>query len=168
MNKRIDPHWVLQQIDQLYAMYPDLWEEPNEQLLADSLAGQTDLNEALTQIVNRIHDDEDRLDTIKIRIGKQRERHERIDRRVTAMRDLAFKLMQHANVPKIELALATLSVRAGTPKVVITDETALPESCIRTKREPDRVAIKDFLTSGVSVPGASLSNAEPGLTIKDR
>ena len=164
----IDPFVIRQQIENLRFTHPELWEGDDDDFLVQVLEGETDLHAMLTSIVDRINDDEDRLETIKMRIGKHRERHERIDRRVSAMRNLAFKLMQHANVPKIELALATLVVRAGTPKVVITDETALPESCVRTKREPDRVAIKDFLTSGVSVPGASLSNAEPGLTIKDR
>jgi len=54
-----------------------------------------------------------------------------------------------------------VSIRAGKASVVITDEQALPDAYIRTKREPDRVALLADLMQGEIIPGAVLSNPVP-------
>jgi hypothetical protein len=69
-------------------------------------------------------------------------------------------------VKKVELRQATLSIRAGTPRVIITDEARLPEDCIRIKREPDKVAIKEHLARGEPVAGAEMSNREEVLAVR--
>jgi hypothetical protein len=74
--------------------------------------------------------------------------------------------MQQAEVKKLELVRATLSVRSGVPHVIITDEAALPDNCVRIKREPNKVLIKELIDQGVPVAGATLSNAEPILAIR--
>ena len=83
------------------------------------------------------------------------------------MRKLAFDIMQEHNIKKLELTQATLSIRLGQPKVVITDETKLPDRLCRIKREPDKLLIRQHLESGaVALEGASLSNAEPVLNVR--
>ena len=93
-------------------------------------------------------------------------RQDRMDQRVESMRALMFKLMQAAELKKLELAPATLSIRAGQPKVIITDETALPPDCVRIRTEPDKVAIKERMARGEQIPGAEMSNAEPTLAVR--
>jgi hypothetical protein len=93
-------------------------------------------------------------------------RCDRFDRRSDVMRALMFKLLQEAGVRKVELPIATLSIRVGQQKVVITDEAELPDELVRIKREPDRVKIKQYIESGMEVPGATLSNREESLTIR--
>jgi hypothetical protein len=92
-------------------------------------------------------------------------RRDRYDARVEALRALAFQLMQMADVPKLTLPHATLSIRNGPPKVVIVDEAAIPENYIRIKREPNKSLIREHIQQGIDVPGASLSNAEPVIAI---
>ena len=69
---------------------------------------------------------------------------------------------------RIELPEATLSIRVGMPKVVVTDEAVLPDTLCRIKREPDKTKIKESLLAGNAVEGAVLSNAEHTLTIRTK
>ena len=57
------------------------------------------------------------------------------------------------------------SIRTGQPKVIVTDETAIPEACVRITRKPNLTVIKGMIEIGVPVPGATLSNAEPTLAM---
>ena len=62
----------------------------------------------------------------------------------------------------------TVSIRAGTPSVVITDEGALPDQYLRVTVAPDKAAIMADLKQGVVIEGATLSNSLPSLTIRSK
>ena len=164
MSSRLDPTFVLAQIELLRLRYPQIWDD--DDTLAISLEGETDLHEVLAAVVARMCDAEAYAVADNALINDLKERRDRFNARYDAMRILAMKLMNAAEVRKVELAQKTLSIRAGTPKVIITDETALPESCIRIRKEPDKIAIKEHLVRGDQVPGAEMSNAEPVLVIR--
>jgi len=166
MSDRLDPTFVRTQIEQLRLSHPGIWEDGDEQLLLDSLEGETDFHRFLTAVVRRICEAEACADGIGDLIREVKERQQRFEQRGDAMRSLAFKVMQTAAVRKVELPQATLSIRAGQPRVIITDEAALPENCIRIKREPDKVLIKELISQGVPISGAELSNAEPVLAVR--
>jgi hypothetical protein len=82
------------------------------------------------------------------------------------MRNLMLRLLQAAHLKKLEMPEATLSVRLGVPRVVIVDETEIPDEFCRIKKEPDKTKIKAALSEFKPVPGATLSNAEDGLTVR--
>ena len=166
MADRLDPTFVRAQIELLRISHPGIWDDGDEQLLADMLEAETELNGFLVRVVDRMDDAEEIIDGVETKMDERKTRKARFEQRYEAMRALAFKLMQQADLKKIVLPTATLSTRAGVPKVIITDEAALPESCIRIKREPDKIAIKERLARGEPVPGAELSNAEPTLAVR--
>ena len=168
MANRLDPTFVRMQIEQLRLTHPGIWDDGDEQLLADSLEGETDFHKFLTAVVRRICEAEAFVEGIDDLITDIKTRRQRFEQRGEAMRSLAFKLMSAADVRKVELPQATLSIRAGQPRVIVTDESALPPDCIRIKREPDKIAIKERLMRGEHVPGASLSNAEPALAMRTK
>jgi hypothetical protein len=163
---RLDPTFVRAQIEALRVMYPGIWEDDDQVLLADMLEGETGLHEFLTAVVRRMLEARASIGGIGQYISELKVRQDRLDQRVEAMRALAFKLMQAAEVRKLELIPATLSIRGGQPKVIVTDEAALPPDCVRIKREPDRIAIKEHLSRGEPVAGAELSNSEPTLAVR--
>lgn len=165
---RLDPSFVLQQIDALKREYPFIWDDGDEKLLTDCLAAETDINEFLTVLVDRMRDSVAMADAIASRIAELESRRDRYSRREQAMRVLAFKVMEAANLRKVELPEATLSIRAGTPKVIITDEAIIPDLLCRITRSPDKTKIKELLTNGDPVQGAELSNAEPTLAIRTK
>ena len=166
MPDRLDPTFVRAQIEALRVSYPGIWDDDDQQLLADMLEGETDLHEFLTGVVRRMCEAEALASGIGNLLVDMRDRQRRFYERHDAMRALAFKLMQQAAVKKVELPQATLSIRAGQPKVIITDETVLPPNCVRIKREPDKVAIREHLARGEPVAGAELSNSEPVLAVR--
>ena len=166
MSNRLDPIFVFAEIERLRVTYPQIWEEGDEQLLLDSLEGETDFHRFLAAVVRRICEAEACAEGIGDLIREVRERQARFEQRGDAMRALAFKLMQQTEVRKVELPQATLSIRAGQPRVIITDESALPPDCVRIKREPDKIALKEHLMRGEHIAGAELSNAEPVLALR--
>jgi len=87
------------------------------------------------------------------------------ERREQALRTLIFTIMTTANLRKAELPEATVSVRNGTPKVVIVNEKEIPDEFMRIKKEPDKQRLRAALSAHENVAGAALSNAEPTLAI---
>jgi len=166
MSNRLDPTFVFAEIERLRVTYPQIWEDGDEQLLLDSLEGETDFHRFLAAVVRRICEAEACAEGIGDLIREVRERQARFEQRSDAFRGMAFKLMIAAEVRKVELPQATLSIRVGTPKVIVTDEAALPPDCIRIKREPDKIALKEHLMRGEQIAGAELSNAEPVLALR--
>ncbi len=164
MPDRLDPTFVLAQIELLRLRYPQIWDD--DDTLGIGLEGETDLHEVLAIVVLRMRNAEALAIGDNVLINDLKERRDRFDQRAEAMRSLAFKLMDAAGVRKLELPIATLSIRAGQPRVIITDEAALPDYCMRIKREPDKLVIKDRLQRGDDIPGAELSNSEPTLAVR--
>lgn len=64
----------------------------------------------------------------------------------------------------------TLSLTQTTPKLIITDPTAIPEDYQQVEfvSTPDKAAIKDALKQGLAVEGATLSNGGPSLQIRTK
>ncbi len=165
---RLDPTQVRKQIDALLVAYPQLKEDEEAWLL--SLESETDFNNLLRQLERKRQESLSMCEAIESNIETLAARKYRFEHRQEAMRDIMFKLMEWAKQRKVELPEATLSIRAGTPKVVITDEALIPDELCRLKREPDRVKLKELLTqSGPLLNGAAfLSNAEPSLSIRTK
>lgn len=163
---RMDPALIIHHINCLLVQCPEL--EEDEQLRADMIEGETNLNEFLRDMEAKRRDAAAMAGAIATTITDLEQRLARLERREQAMRRLMHKLMEAADLKKIELPEATLSIRNGTPKVIITDETLIPEILCRIKREPDKQRIGQLLKEGSPVQGAELSNAEPNLTIRTK
>lgn len=155
---------IQQEIANLILLYPEL--EGDEQLRSDMIEAETDAHQFLTMLVRRIGETGALSEGTALYIKDLVERKARFERRIEALRSLAFKIMNAADVRKVELSEATLSIRAGTPKVILTDEKLLPDDCVQVVRNPDKATIKLKLAAGGMIPGAVLSNAEPSLSIR--
>lgn len=155
---------VQQQITSLRLAHPDLFEGDEEDWLL-ALESETDLDALLTQIVYAL-DDAAALETgTKERLEALKARKDRFARKQEALRNLAFKVMDYANVVKVELPIATLSMRGVPPSVVITNEENLPDIACKFKREPDKTKIKELLETG-PVAGAEMNNGSRTLSIR--
>lgn len=161
---RLDPAIIKHQVDGLLAMYPELAED--EILLVDMLEGSTDLVEFVRMLERRRQEAAALTEAVAMNIDALGARRQRFERREQGIRDLMFKMLQLSHLKKLEMPEATVSVRAGVPKVLVTDEAALPDEYCRIKREPDRAKIKQALSEFKPVPGATLSNAEDTFAIR--
>ena len=164
MPDRLDPTFVRAQIEALRHSHPQIANEEDQWLL--TLESETDLHEFLARVIARMQDTDAKIDGIGNLIATLKARCDRFEQRSDAMRALAFKVLVQAGVRKLELVAATLSIRAGQPRVIITDEARLPEQFVRIKREPDKHLIASHLKAGERVEGAELSNSEPQLAIR--
>ena len=75
-------------------------------------------------------------------------------------------MLQAAHLKRLEMPEATVSIRLGVPRVVIVDESQIPEDFIRVVRAPDKLKIKEALSNFEAVPGAVLSNSEDVLSVR--
>lgn len=162
---QLNPMVIRQQIENLKISHPSLMED--DEAWQASLESETGLHDILTNIVRRIEDTKALVVGTKDRFEELKARKDRFEHRVEALRELAFKLMQAADVAKVELPEATLSLRAGTQQLVGDAEPAsLPDDLCKISRSIDRTAVKDALKVGQTVPGFQLSNSPPSLSIR--
>jgi hypothetical protein len=160
---QLDPRDIRLQVENLKIIHPEILED-DEAWLA-TLDSETDFNEILTTIVRRIEDTKALVIGTKDRFEELKARKDRFEHRVETLRELAFKIMQSAEIAKLELPLATLSLRAVAPAVVITDEDNLPDIACKFERKPDKAKIKELLKTG-PVVGASMNNGSITVSIR--
>ena len=163
---RLDVDHIRQQISNLLLACPELAED--EILRADMIEGETDANEFLIACEKKRVEAKWLAASIEFHQEELDERKKRFERSEQAMRELMFKVMQAADLRKLELPAATLSIRPGVPKVIITIEELLPLEMWRFTKSPDKTKIKETIQGGTPVPGATLSNAEPTLSIRTK
>ena len=149
--------------DRLLVEEPDL----DEQTLADTVEGLTDLNEVVAAIVRAAVTDEALAERLRGRINEMQTRLARFDHRALTHRRVARDVMVETAIQKITVPDLTISLRSGRPALQITDETAIPSNFWVTP-EPrlDRQTLAAELKRGTHVTGACLSNAEPVLSVR--
>lgn len=161
MMGRID--LTMQQVAAVALMLAD---DEDEQLKADTLEGETDLYELSRFLLGRIEDDEGSVLALKEQIGDRQARKSAAERRIERRREVIKALLDCAQLDKLTLPEATLSVRAVPPKAIVTDEAAVPEALCRIKRAPDMAAIKAEVEAGRAVPGVTFDNGGTSLTVR--
>ena len=162
----LDIQALRSRIGNLRDQFPDVFDD--EEWLADVLEGESSFHEVMARLLDERQQAAAMVQAVKERRENLSERQQRYGNKSSKISEIMLGLMQESGLKKLELPEATISVRDGVPSVVITDETALPDSFIRTKTEPDKAAIKDALKAGQDVPGATLSNAGPSVTVRTR
>lgn len=141
----------------------------DEQTLADTVEGLTDLHEIIQVLIRSALADEAMATGLKGRIAEMEERHERLKDRASKRRQIAKDVMTELDLKKIEAPDFTASIRAGVPSLVVIDEASVP-SIYWEPRDPklDRSGLLSDLKHGAEVPGAALSNPEPILSVRTR
>ena len=141
----------------------------DEATLADPLEGLTDIHEVLAAIVRSALLDEALAEGLKDHIQRLQERLQRLTERGTERRRIARDAMIEVDIRKIAAPDFTVSVRSGSPSLLVIDEGAIPEPYWEP-REPrlNRAELLADLKRGVDVPGSHLFNPEPVLSVRVR
>jgi hypothetical protein len=141
----------------------------DETTLADTLEGQTDLHEVLAAVVRSALFNEALAAGLKGHIQVLQERLDRLTERASERRTIARDAMSEVDIKKIAAPDFTLSLRPGSPALVVVDEAAIPQPYWEA-REPrlNRLGLIADLKLGRPIPGASLSNPEPVLSVRIR
>jgi hypothetical protein len=147
----------------LLSLHPEL--EEDDVLRQDMIEAETSALELIDKLVEAEREAKFLIDGVGEAIDHFQRRRERFDARRAALRNYIKQIMEAANLKKVECPAATVSISAGRPRVVIIDESQIPDAYWRIKREPDKDAIGTTLKALRDVPGATLSNPEPVLRI---
>lgn len=141
--------------------------EDDAELLATSVEGETDLIEAIASGVDRIATLNTHCEVLENQVRALKERASRFAAQAERIKSAVFVAMGQAELRKIELPEATLTIRAVPPKVEISNEADVPARFWKAQDPKlDRKAVLDALKSGELVPGASLSNGSETLAIR--
>ena len=84
--------------------------------------------------------------------------------RAKALRAVLAEVLDEAGAPSIALGHHTMSVISGRQSVVVTDPDAVPRELCRTV--PDKRLIAEAMAAGIVVPGATIGNGSPGISIR--
>lgn len=164
MNSKLEVEIIERELAALFAEYPELAED--EDLRAGMIEGSTEALDVLAKIVGQALEARTLAGGCGITIDALRKRASRLERREEAMRALAMRILIAAGLTKAELPCASVRIRAGTPKVIVTNEDEVPDTYFRVKREIDKSTIRDLLKNGEFIPGVELSNGESVLNVR--
>ena len=154
-NPRPDPGGRSRQID--------------EQTLADTVEGLTDLHEIIAAIVRAALADEALATGLKGRIAEMQDRLERLQDCAAKRRQIAKDVMVELDLKKITAPDFTVSIRPGMPALLVLDEAAVP-SIYWEPRDPrlNRQGLLSDLKGGAEIEGVTLSNPEPVLSVRTK
>jgi hypothetical protein len=165
-KKMVDARFVDQarrDLASLLSLHPEL--EEDDVLRQDMIEAETGALELIDKLVEAEREAKALGEGLDAAMARLEKRGDRFARRQIVLRKYIMQIMEAANLRKVERPAATVAITPGRQKVVITDDNALPEDCVRIKREPDKIRIASHLNRGDYIPGATLSNPEPVLRI---
>ena len=141
----------------------------DEQTLADTVEGLTDIHEIIAAILRSALCDEALATGLKGRVGEMQDRLERLQDRASKRRQIAKDVMLELDIKKIAAPDFSASIRQGLPALQVLDEAAVPS--IYWQPVAPRLKRQELLTElkgGVEIQGVSLSNPEPVLSVRVR
>ena len=141
----------------------------DEETLADTVEGLTDLHEIVQAIIRSARVDEALARGLKCRLADMQDRLNRLEDRASKRRQIAKDVMVDLDLKKLTAPDFTVSLRPGTPTLMVIDEDAVP----KTYWEPGeprlrRQVLTHDLKQGEEVAGATLSDPAPVLTVRTR
>src|SRR5450759_2766763 len=151
--------------DRIRAQDPQI----DDQTLADTVEGLTDLHEILSAGIRAALADEALATGLKGRIAAMEDRLTRLQDRASKRRQIAKDVMVELGLKKLTAPDFTASIRPGMPALMVIDEAAVP-SIYWEPREPrlNRQELANELKQGAEIAGVALSNPEPILSVRIR
>ena len=168
----------------------------DNELLADMVEGETNLEGFVSAALEQIANDNGMSATLSTRIKDMQARKKRFDERMAKVRGLVGFLMLESETKKLELPEATVSAKYADAKIHVTDESLIPskywvvpdpkldaatlrkDALRRAKaagaieenpNQEERIAAFEALEqSEPEIPGIEYGNAEPSVTIRSK
>lgn len=153
------------EIETMLREYPMLADD--DVLRADMLEGATDFRDVLAELGHRYGDAVALHGGLHDYIGELAGRLQRYEHRKEFLRDLIYRVMDTAQLKKVELPEVTFGFRNNPPRLTgDVDPAELPDDLCTIKRSVNRTAVRTALEAGKDIPGFALSNAAPSLTVR--
>lgn len=139
----------------------------DDDALPDTIDGLTDLGDQITALIGQALENESFAEAIDKRISELRTRKDRLNKAAKAIRSAVAEAALEAGLKKLPRPEFTLSF--GISKPSLTGDASpsdLSPEFVRVKLELDRPKIKAAIDEGRAVPGFSLSNGRPTVTVR--
>lgn len=151
---------------ELLKAYPEL--DAEDETLLGTLEGESNIDNMIASVVRSLDEDEDFAEWLGERIAKLDLRRQRLKMRAQKKRQLVAQVMADIGIKTIRADDLTVTQGYTHPSVVVVAEQDIPNEYFRTKTitEINKAAIKDGLKAGDSIPGATLSNPQPMITVR--
>ena len=154
--------------EELLRQFPELGEDAAA--LSDTLEGVSSFKDAVARVMAMIFEDEMLIVGIGNRVMDLKDRSERLTIRIEKMRAALAQAMERAGEKRVTLPECTVSLATVPGKVIITDESLIPDRFMfhpeAPPPRPDKQTLARALKEGIEVAGAQLSNG--GITVKVR
>jgi Siphovirus Gp157 len=140
----------------------------DEQTLADTVEGETDLTETLAAIVRAAEKDQADAEALAAMRAKMKTRHELLLERSRRRKARVAEAMDEVHMKRLAMPDFTASVRDGTPSVIIFDPAMIPKQYTeeRVTLHVSKSKIGEAIKNGEHVPGAELSNKGRTLMVR--
>lgn len=153
-------------IASLFAAYPELAED--DELRADMIEGETNLNRIMDKLLSIYMEAQSSAAATKQRKVDIADRQVRFERKAEGAKALMKSVMQAADLPKLQLPEATVSITKPGTKVNVLDVNELPQGFFVVERKAKSAEIKEALEKGESIPGAELVLGDEGIMVRSR
>ena len=141
----------------------------DEQTLADTVEGLTDLHEIVAAIIRAALADEALATGLKGRIAEMQDRLDRLQDCAAKRRQIAKEVMVELHLKKITAPDFTISIRPGMPALLVLDEAAVPSIYWQpVAPRLNRQELLSELKEGADIKGVTLSNTEPVLSVRTK
>jgi hypothetical protein len=134
----------------------------------DTLDGETDALDIADRLLTDMREAEALAAATKAIADDYAARAKRIGARPTAIKGTLLTLLDAIGEKKLERPAGTISRRAGSVSVQITNADDVPRQLCRVTYLPDKAAIKAQLEAGETVPGAELVRGDDTVTVRAR
>lgn len=137
--------------------------------IADTLEGiEGQLGDKLDAIMIHVRNIEGQVKTLEDEAKRLKERSKSFEIQAKQLKHYALDCLLKAGLEKLKTIKNTFSARSGVVKVIIDDESLLPDELVdvQTITAPDKKAIKEAIEKGTVVPGAHLEIGERSLMVR--
>jgi hypothetical protein len=151
--------------DRLLTDFPNL----DDEVLADTLEGITDLREVLAQLVRSALEDEALSAGLSTRLADMKARALRLVHRAEKKRALVLQAMAEAEIKTVIEPDFTASLRQGAPTLDVVAEERIPDSFWKPQPPKlDRQSLLVALKGGVEIDGVVLAPPQVQLSVRTK
>jgi hypothetical protein len=141
----------------------------DDETLADTLLGLSELPEMIEALVRSSLDDHALMEALKLRLEEMNERLSRFRQRFEKKRALACWAMGSSGIDKVQAEDFSVGLRFGGPRLEVVEEAKVPEVfLVPQPPKVDRTKLSQALKAGEVIAGAILVPGEPHIAVRTR
>ena len=163
ITNELSRHLILR--NRLLAEIPDI----DEDTLADTLEGITNLREMLAEVIRSALVDEALAGGLSTRLSNMKARLDRLEERAKRKRQLALRAMAEADIPKLAESDFTASLKQGAPTLEVVAEDKIPAAYWKPQPSKlDKLGLLAALKLGTEIEGVALAAPQTQLSVRTK